>query len=102
MGWEFRERGGCYYYRKERDGSRVRSVYVGKAGNDTARMLASFEVLRRDEDKERRDSEKELRAFDERLDRALDNLSELTGLLTVAALLASGYHTHNRQWRRKR
>jgi hypothetical protein len=33
MGWETRARGGRYFYRKVREGKRVRSVYVGK-GDD--------------------------------------------------------------------
>jgi len=100
MGWETKERGSSYYYRKEREGARVRSVYVGKG--ETAILIAQFEAMRHEEEQERRDTEKELREFLEKADYALDNLSELTELLTVATLLASGYHTNKRQWRRKR
>jgi hypothetical protein len=99
MAWEERN-GNYYYYRKERIGSCVCSVYVGK--DETARMVAEFSSLRQCEDKGRREYERELRIFNERADRAIDGLSELTELLTVAALLASGHHTHKRQWRRKR
>jgi hypothetical protein len=100
MGWEKRERGSSYYYRKEREGSRVRSIYVGKG--ETAILIAQFEAMRHEEKQEKCDSEKELRAFLEKTDCVLESLSELTELLTVATLLASGYHTNKRQWRRKR
>jgi hypothetical protein len=99
MAWEERN-GNYYYYLKERTGSCVRSVYVGK--DETARLIDEFSSLRQCEEKQRREYERELRIFDERADRALDSHSELTEMLTVAALLASGHHTHKRQWRRKR
>lgn len=100
MGWETRDRGGSYYYRKEREGSRVRSVYVGSG--ETALLISQLEEMRADQEQDERNRERQLRELDESADRALDSLSELTELLTVAALLASGYHTHKRQWRRKR
>ena len=40
MGWE--QRGNnSYYYKKERDGSRVKSVYVGRG--EIAHMIAQFQ-----------------------------------------------------------
>jgi predicted negative regulator of RcsB-dependent stress response len=38
----------------------------------------------------------------ERVEDTLDRGIELTQLFTQAALLTAGFHTHHRQWRRKR
>ncbi len=43
MGWETRG-GTSYYYRKERDGASVRSVYGG--GGETAALIAQLEEIR--------------------------------------------------------
>lgn len=100
MGWEKRERGGSYYYQKERDGSRVRSIYIGKS--ETAILISQFANMQREERQERRSAKKELRESLEEADCALDRLSELTEMLMIATFLASDHHTHKRQWRRKR
>ena len=100
MGWEKRERGGSYYYKKERQGSRVRSVYVG--GGVTALLISRHEELERAQAKLRRDLELAARAGCEAIDEEIARHAELTDTLTQAALLAAGFHTHKRQWRRKR
>jgi predicted negative regulator of RcsB-dependent stress response len=38
----------------------------------------------------------------ERVEATLDRAIELSQLFTQAALLVAGFHTHKRQWRRKR
>jgi len=38
----------------------------------------------------------------EKADGALEQATDLIRLMTEAALLTAGYHTHHRQWRRKR
>jgi hypothetical protein len=99
MAWE--QRGNhSYYYRKERNGSRVKSTYVGRG--DMAHMIAGFES-------NSAELEKLLRAKksieDQELDRieaAIDRAVELVQLFTEASLLTAGFHTHRRQWRRKR
>jgi hypothetical protein len=99
MGWE--KRGSHeYYYRKEREGSRVKSVYVGRG--EMADMISKFEstsaelerFLRAKQSIETRESEK--------VERALERAVELIELFTQAALLTAGFHTHHREWRRKR
>jgi hypothetical protein len=99
MAWE-RRGNHSYYYRKERDGKQVRSVYVGRG--EIAHMISNIqssspflETLAR-----RIKSPEILRL--ERVEMALDQVSDLTRLLTQAALLAAGFHTHKRQWRRMR
>ena len=45
MGWEYRN-GSRHYYRKERSGSRVRSVYVGRG--DIAELSAALDEMTAD------------------------------------------------------
>lgn len=96
MGWE--QRGtNHYYYRKERQGSRVKSIYVGRGeiAHLVSRLQASSTVVERLVRANRlRDSQK--------TDAALDLAWELIQLFTQATLLTAGFHTHKRQWRRKR
>jgi hypothetical protein len=95
MGWEKRG-SGEYYYRKEREGSRVKSVYVGRG--EIANMISQFQSSTSVIEKFARST-------------ALNNIQtekaelvfeQATQLLTEAALLMAGFHSHHRQWRRKR
>lgn len=96
MGWE-RRGTNSYYYRKEREGSRVKSRYVGRG--EIAHLISQFQassavVERLARAKTAHESKKR--------DAALDLTTELIQLFTQAALLTAGFHTHKRQWRRKR
>ena len=99
MGWE--QRGtNSYYYRKEREGSRVKSTYIGRG--DLAHTIANFEKHSADLEKLMQ-AKKSIEANElERVEGVLDRAIELTELFTQAALLSAGFHTHHRQWRRKR
>jgi hypothetical protein len=96
MGWE--QRGNhSYYYRKEREGSRVKSVYVGRG--EIANMISQFqsgssliEQLARQTSTANQVS----------VDKAVLVFEQAIQLVTQAALLAAGFHKHHRQWRRKR
>ena len=99
MGWETRN-GRSYYYRKERDGQRVRSVYVGTG--ETARLLAQFDALLKDERESKRIIARTEREPLEALEAELSGVSTLIETLTTGALLAAGFHKHKRQWRRTR
>ena len=99
MGWE--QRGSHrYYYKKERDGSRVKSVYVGRG--DIAQMVsqiqASSPLLKRLAGA----NKCRIIAESESAEAVLSQFTDLVQLLTQAELLATGFHTHHRQWRRKR
>lgn len=99
MGWE--QRGNNrYYYKKEREGSRVKSVYVGSG--ETAHLIAKFESSSAEVERLLRVKKsieaRELNKIEDALDRAV----ELVQLFTEASLLTAGFHTHRRQWRRKR
>jgi len=99
MGWE--QRGAnSYYYRKEREGSRVKSVYVGRG--EIAHLISKFEAHSTELERLMR-AKKSIEADElEKVEAALDRAIELTQLFTQAALLTAGFHTHHRQWRRKR
>lgn len=99
MGWE--QRGAnAYYYRKERSGTNVKSTYVGRG--EIAHLIAKFESSSAEVEKLMRAKKSieagELRRIEDTLDRAV----ELVQLFTQATLLTAGFHTHHRQWRRKR
>ncbi|MDQ3258304.1 MAG: hypothetical protein M3R15_31215 [Acidobacteriota bacterium] len=59
MGWETRG-GTSYYYRKERDGASVRSVYVGSG--ETASLITQLEEMRSEEVAHQRELKRRLRA----------------------------------------
>ncbi|MDQ5827306.1 MAG: hypothetical protein M3441_24360 [Chloroflexota bacterium] len=99
MGLETRK-GRVYYYRKERAGSRVRSVYVG--GGAVARGYALLDNLDRAEAEEKREARRREREADEIAEAEIAALGVICETLTTAAMLAAGFHTHKRQWRRKR
>ena len=99
MGWE--QRGtNSYYYKKEREGSTVKSVYVGRG--EVAQMVSKLQSSSSDLEELMR-AKKAIEANElERVETTLDRAIELTQLFTLASLLVAGFHTHHRQWRRKR
>ncbi len=99
MGWE--NRGGCkYYYRKERAGGRVQSIYIG--GGETAGLIAQLDAMQSDEQEGKRSLARMERERWEEQDAELDALAEWMGAVAAGVLLAAGCHMHKRQWRRKR
>jgi hypothetical protein len=99
MGWE--QRGNNqYYYKKERDGSTVKSVYVGRG--ELAQMISQFEASSHKVEKLMRAKTLIEGEELEKVGAAFDRAVELVQLFTQATLLTSGFHTHHRQWRRKR
>ena len=76
MGWE--QRGtNSYYYKKERTGSSVKSVYVGRG--DVAQMVSKLQSSSSDLEKLMRTKKaieaNELERAEATLDRAIDSLS---------------------------
>ena len=99
MGWE--QRGNNqYYYRKEREGSRVKSVYVGRG--EIAHMISQIQASSPLLEKLARASRSSETAKFQKEEAALDQVTDLLRLVTEASLLAAGFHTHHRQWRRRR
>lgn len=76
------------------------SEYVGTG------QLAEYAALLDDLDRERAEAQRaalqaEIEAIDQ-IDREIDTLLEIGRAAIKAVLLTSGYHTHKRQWRKKR
>jgi len=97
--WETRGN-GRYYYRKVRDGGRVKSEYIG--AGIVAEAYARLDEIDRHE---RQRAAAEWRTTVERERQsiaALAQVDELVKSAVAAVLIANGYHTHKRQWRRKR
>jgi len=86
MGWE--QRGNNrYFYRKEREGSRVKSVYVrrGEIAHMVSKLQSSSSELEKLMRAKRSIEANELERAEATLDRAI----ELTQLFTQAILLAA-------------
>jgi hypothetical protein len=99
MGWE--QRGNnSYYYKKERDGSRVKSVYVGRG--EIAHMVAQLQSSSPLLERFARSIKSPQQLEQEKAEAALDQLSGLIEVITQASLIAAGFHTHKRQWRKMR
>jgi len=99
MGWE--QRGNnSYFYKKERDGSRVKSVYVGRG--EVAHMVSKLQSSSVVLEKFARKMRSPEQVSSEKAEAVLEQASDLIQLITQAALLTAGFHTHHRQWRRKR
>jgi hypothetical protein len=96
MAWEARG-GSRYFYKVTRDGGRVRRLYLGHG--PVAELAARDAELRRAERQVRARSQARLEAAEA----AARELAELAELLARAALVAAGYHRHDRgAWRQRR
>ena len=83
-----------YYYKKEREGSSVKSVYVGRG--EMAHLISKFEAHLTEIERLMR-AKKSMEADElDRVEAALDRAVELTQPFTEATLLAVGFHTHHR------
>jgi len=103
MAWE--KRGNKrYYYRKYRDGSKVKSEYVG-AGivGEMAEKLDVEERQQRDQKaKQEREQIETMREYFDSIESIMNPVEEEIRALTTAYLLVNDYHTHKGQWRKKR
>lgn len=101
MGWE---KGGCgvyYYTRSRKEHGRVVREYVGGGmiGTLAARMDAEERERRKEEAQVHKAQRREMEALAE----PVEELSQAAEILARAALLAAGYHRHERgEWRRRR
>ncbi len=98
MAWETRGN-GSYYYRKVRDGGRVRSVYVGAGLWAEAEAIAD-EVNRETAAAGRAAWSTRVQA-EQADDEAIAAAGDVAQTLTAAVLIAAGCYTHRRQWRRR-
>jgi hypothetical protein len=99
MPWETRG-GRSYYYRKERRGGRVFSVYEGGGlGGQLAEARDTSE--RKEREQTRAELHREMEHHD-RIDALIGEAWRIVQAATHSALEAEGYHLHKRQWRLKR
>lgn len=100
MGWETRN-GRQYFYRKVRNGDKIRSDYIGHG--ELARAIAYFEQR----DNEEIQDAKRLKSQEKEAERARE--TEFMAFYTAVeaefaqAMTAAGYHRHHRgEWRKQR
>jgi len=97
MGWEKRN-GNYYYYRKEREGNRVSSKYMGRGElADLISQLDGYDKIgKRVEAKRQR---KERQKF-EQIDLEIKGIENQIKALVESFLIENGfYKTSSRQWR---
>lgn len=100
MGFE-RRGNGIYYYKKEREGERVVSRYVGTG--ETAALFAQLDEMEADKKDYERYKRNRQREETERFEKELSEIEETFDNLITGFLLANGYHqTSSREWRKKR
>jgi hypothetical protein len=92
--------GNIYYYRHVRDGDRVRKVYVGSG--ELARVAYEQDLIKRTAEKHRRKEEREEWEELVGLASSVEELCDVTEILTRAHLIASGYRRYQGHWRLKR
>jgi hypothetical protein len=99
MAWETR-RGRKYYYRKVREGNRVRSIYVG--ADENACLVAEVDAKCRQSYTDEHAAARRVREFHDQVDDQINQILSITEILTEGALMAAGFHTRKREWRRVR
>jgi hypothetical protein len=99
MSWEQR-RGRYYYYRKVREGERVRSNYMG--AGIVAQICNDYDAANRRDRAAQRAADRAARHAEAQIDRQLAGVELAIATMTNAALFAAGYHKHKGQWRKKR
>ena len=99
MGWESRGNGE-YYYLKEREGNKVRSIYLG-TGPQAEVFVTEIEGGRKEkryvQKQKQLEHEKEKR-IDAELEKGCRFIKNIESML----FLLAGYHQHKRQWRKIR
>jgi len=101
MAWETRNGRGRYYTRSRRQNGRVVRVYLGSG--DVAKLAALID----EQERARRKAETIARQADlaemQAVEAAVADIFQLVDLATRLALVANGYHQHNRgEWRYQR
>ena len=96
MGWEK----GRYYTRSRKVNGRVLREYVG--GGEIGALAAELDTIQRERREFERESwrieKEETEAFDE----TIAQVCQMADIIARAAMLASGFHRHRGEWRRRR
>ena len=97
MSWEYRGN-QRYYYRKTKIGGQIQTEYIG--GGQVAEFIAKQD----EHDRQRREMEaaecQALLADERETVEMLAEVDDLLRTLTTGVMLANGFHTHRRQWRK--
>ncbi len=99
MAIEYRN-GTPYYYRKIREGKKVKSQYV--AGGALAYMVAELDQQERFIKESNKAEEREEQAFHKQIEEEILFLEQITNDLFTRLAMENGYHKPKRQWRKKR
>lgn len=92
---------GRYYTRSRKVGGRVVREYVGTG--EVAELASQMDAIERARRETERAAWRAKRAELDALDAPLNELNEIAELLAHAALVAAGFHQHNRgEWRKRR
>ena len=99
--WEKRKRGGHYYTQNVRVGRRVTRRDLGFS--EAAVLLTKMDDLDRDLRQTKREMQRLAREDQAALEAVIQLVMEATDVLARVALVAAGYHQHQRgEWRRTR
>jgi hypothetical protein len=99
MAWE--RRGNFqYYYKKERQGSRVKSIYVGRG--HLAELTATLRAVQHEDRKLMSEKLKHDQSLLDAFVSVNHNVERAVNTVTEAALIAAGFHQHKREWRKRR
>jgi hypothetical protein len=99
MGWKTIN-GRRYFYKSERAGGRVRSVYVG--AGESGLLIAEWIEIERLERAAEREQEREEREESDAEERAISDWFDGVQVAADGAMVAAGFHKHKGQWRRRR
>ena len=101
MAWEARNGRGRYYTRSRKMYGRVVREYVGTGA--VAELMAQADALTRDQRQRMRDELRDQRENEKARDVEVSAFCDIAVLWSRVALLAAGYHRHDRgEWRRRR
>ena len=89
-----------YYYRKSKVAGKVISQYIG--GGVFGELAERVDAQDRQQRQAEREAERRRREEQADLDAQIDAIGERLQELVTAALVASGYRQHKRQWRLQR
>ena len=95
MAWEERN-GHKYFYRKQREGNRVISEYIGDG------VVAELYAQACQEKEKSIQRERERRREITATNAQVDDICKALNNAVRAWLLALGYHQHKREWRKRR
>lgn len=89
-----------YYYRKQRQGRKVISEYVGTG--ILADYAEAMDERKHGQEEQRRAEWQAAKLEAEQLDAILGEVEAAIEPVVVALMLVNGYHQHKRQWRKRR